>query len=97
MGTPEGLLAEVAALALADASTRTSPAGRLRGDAGYAQRLESQVRADHAREAEVLVRAATRHGQPECEHGTPGGASPLPSTGQPVCALCRRELSTIAS
>ncbi len=30
-----------------------------------------------------------RKGSP-CEHGEPGGASPHPTTGQPLCPLCRR-------
>ena len=89
-GVPTDVLGDVVALAVADVSTRTSVAGRLRGDGGYAQRLVARVRADRGRVFDAQVRAATRHGQPECEHGTPGGASPLPSTGRPVCALCRR-------
>ena len=89
-GVPADVLGDVVALAVADVSTRTSVAGRLRGDGGYAQRLVARVRADRGRGADAQLSAATRHGQPECEHGTPGGESPLPSTGRPVCALCRR-------
>ena len=88
-GVPADVLGDVVALAVADVSTRTSAAGRLRGDGGYAQRLVARVSADRGRVADARLRTATRHGQLECEHGTPGGASPLPSTGRPVCALCR--------
>ena len=92
-GVPADVLGDVVALAVADISTRTSAAGRLRGDGGYAQRLVARVRADRGRVADARLRAVTRHGQPECEHGTPGGASPLPNTGRPVCALCRSAIS----
>lgn len=88
-GVPADVFCDVIALAVADISTRTSAAGRLRADGGYAQRLATRARADRGRAADAHLRAVTRHGQPECEHGTPGGASPLPSTGRPVCALCR--------
>ena len=91
IGVPQDVLGDVVALAVADISTRTSAAGRLRSDGGYAQRLTTRVRAQHGRVDDAWLRAVTRHGQLECEHGTPGGASPLPSTGQPICALCRQQ------
>lgn len=31
---------------------------------------------------------------PPCDHGEPGGASPHPVTGQPLCPLCRRTPAT---
>ncbi len=48
-------------------------------------------RRERASAAEAIE--AARLGGPECEHGQPGGASPHPSTGRPLCPLCRAALA----
>jgi hypothetical protein len=49
------------------------------------------IRAERGRRERAAAAAAVsaaRRG-PECEHGEPGGATPHPSTGLPLCPLCR--------
>lgn len=52
---------------------------------------EQRDRSGRADTAAAIARA--RQG-PACEHGDPGGASPHPVTGEPLCPSCRRGRAT---
>ena len=58
--------------------------------AGELPELLEAVRTDRRRIAVGNALAAARDG-PECDHGVPGGASPHPTTGKPLCPNCRSE------
>jgi hypothetical protein len=65
-------------------------AGLLRtiAKAGELGELLREVRAADAKTEAKAAIAAARDG-PECPHGQPGGESLHPTTGRPLCALCR--------
>jgi hypothetical protein len=99
--TPEEIVIEAtgasvlearAVIALIEQTSRPrSVAGfvrRLVADDDLAPRLEEVRSAQHNRDVAQLI-AEARKG-PQCVHGEPGGASPHPSGGRPLCALCRR-------
>lgn len=51
--------------------------------------LLAEVRRDAAGSDVAAAIAGARKGPP-CPHGEPGGAFPHPTTGKPLCPLCRR-------
>ena len=88
-GVDEVDVEAVAARAIADPETVSAPA-RLRGAPTYAARLAHMVRAERLRTSADHSPLLTDHDNPECEHGQPGGSTPLLRTGKSRCALCRQ-------
>lgn len=79
----------VAARAIADPETISAPA-RLRGAPAYAARLAETVYAERLRIPTDRSPMLTQLDSQECEHGEPGGSTPLLRTGKSRCALCRQ-------
>jgi hypothetical protein len=44
----------------------------------------------NANDSETAALIAAAHRGPLCPHGDPGGETPHPTTGKPLCPLCRR-------
>jgi len=61
---------------------------RLAQDGDLTTRLE-KIRAVQQRQDVAAILSAARQGPP-CDHGEPGGAALHPTSGEPLCALCRR-------
>ena len=73
---------------LADPETNV-PAARARQRAWFVPAL-AKIRAAEGRAMATHLATVRRHGV-ECEHGFAGGAEPHPTTGLPLCPLCRNE------
>lgn len=53
-------------------------------------KILAEIRANGQR-AEAVAAIAELRTRPPCEHGEPGGNQPHPTSGQPLCALCRAQ------
>jgi hypothetical protein len=73
---------------LADPAT-TVPAARARQRAWYVPALAA-IKAAEGRAMAAHIEVVRKHA-PDCSHGTPGGAGTHPTTGLPLCPLCRSE------
>jgi hypothetical protein len=71
---------------LADPET-VVPAARAKQRAWIVPAL-AKIRAGESRRNGKALDVLRKYGE-ECEHGTPGGAEEHPTTGQPLCPLCR--------
>jgi hypothetical protein len=74
------------AAVLADPQT-TVPAARARQRAWFVPTL-AKIHAAHGKSVGTALATIRRHAD-ECEHGEPGGSELHPTTGLPLCALCR--------
>ena len=84
-------------------ATEHSPRDLARYLTGYAPghlaAAIADVRAERDRQARAAAAAAVdaaRRDGAACQHGTPGGASPHPLTGDPLCPLCRHDLQAVS-